>query len=191
MSEALNSEIFKIENKHNGKVYIGKADNAFKKWSNYKYFLERGELFNKMIQGDYNLYGGMGAFEYSFIESCRSEDVDKRQTFYIKKFGSDENSGYNSREAYNDDCSVRKEVTVSRKQFEQLCEKVKSSDWSTYLYLRFNSDNNNKITLNKSTLAEYLKTSYGTVLKHIQSLIDSGVIKETGKEGTHSVYEIV
>ena len=48
--------IYKIENKVNGKVYIGQSVNIKKRWKQHKYELNSNNHVNKHLQASWNKY---------------------------------------------------------------------------------------------------------------------------------------
>ena len=76
--------IYKIENKINGKIYIGQSNNIYKRWYSHKNSLRRNVHDNDYLQNAWNKYGEEN-FEFSIVEICEN-DVDvlnSREQFYI------------------------------------------------------------------------------------------------------------
>lgn len=86
--------IYKIENKINGKVYIGITQSTPKKRS-YKHFneLKNKTHHSKKLQEDFNKYG-IDNFEFKVLDSVH-KNYSKTETFWIEKYDSI-NNGYNS-----------------------------------------------------------------------------------------------
>lgn len=82
--------IYKIENKINGKLYIGQSINIEERWKNHKthYKINDEPLYNEM-----KLYG-IENFEWSVIEECDKENLLDREIFWIGYYNS-YNEGYN------------------------------------------------------------------------------------------------
>lgn len=82
--------IYKIENKINGKSYIGQSANIERRWKDHKthYKINDEPLYNEM-----KLYG-IENFELSVIEECDEENLLDREIFWIDYYNS-YNEGYN------------------------------------------------------------------------------------------------
>lgn len=84
--------IYKIENLHNGRVYIGVSVNVERRFYQHKNLLLNGKHPNKGMQQDY-LASGSDAVDsvFSFIqlsEGISVKDVDEVEAIYIKKYAS-------------------------------------------------------------------------------------------------------
>ena len=90
--------IYKIENKVNGKVYIGQARNIEERWKNHISCLNSGKHDNSYLQRAWNKYG-KDNFEFIIIEECEIEDLNNLEIKYIRDLNSyirfDNSKGYN------------------------------------------------------------------------------------------------
>lgn len=87
--------IYKIENKVNGKVYIGQSVNIDTRWYNHRNELNGNRHHNEHLQNAWNKYGS-NSFDFILIEECTLENIDEREIFWIKHFNSlNPNFGYN------------------------------------------------------------------------------------------------
>lgn len=87
--------IYKIENKINGKIYIGQSVNIKKRWKHHKYDLDNNKHANKHLQSAWFKYG-KNNFSFSIICECKISELDEKEMYYINKNKSyDENYGYN------------------------------------------------------------------------------------------------
>ena len=89
--------IYKIENKINGKIYIGQSNNIYKRWYSHKNDLKRNVHDNDYLQHAWNKYGEEN-FEFSIVELCENniDILNSREQFYIDKFNViDRKFGYN------------------------------------------------------------------------------------------------
>lgn len=87
--------IYKIENKINGKVYIGQSINIEQRWYNHEKELNRNSHHNKHLQHAWNKYG-KDQFVFAIIEECVIDNIDDREIFWINELKStDPNNGYN------------------------------------------------------------------------------------------------
>lgn len=90
--------IYKIQNKVNGKIYIGQSKNIERRWNEHRKVASR----RKSQQKDYPLYQDMGKysidkFEFSIIEDCQdlpSDIMTQRESYWIHYYNSI-NQGYN------------------------------------------------------------------------------------------------
>ena len=180
--------IYKIENKHNGMVYIGKSKNIMQRWATHEQALSKHNHHSAKLQNDYDKYGGIEAFDFSIVETCAASELTELEKFYIEKYDSI-NSGYNGNEI--DAAKERNEIVLTNNSYKELQNRLGNSCLMTYFYLRFNADDNNKIILNQTLLADYFGVNTITISKHIRSLIDNGFIKNIGKSGLYNKYEIL
>lgn len=87
--------IYKIENLVNHKMYIGQSHKIKRRWSDHKKVLRKGKNKNRLLQEDWNTYGENN-FIFDIIELCPSEELDKKEKYYIKKYNT-----FNSDDGYN------------------------------------------------------------------------------------------
>lgn len=87
--------IYKIQNKINGKCYIGQSINIYKRWQEHK-----SNSINKNHEDSYYpLYCairkyGIDNFDFSIIEECNQEELNNKEIYWVKYYNSFEN-GYN------------------------------------------------------------------------------------------------
>lgn len=85
--------IYKIENKINGKVYIGQAKNIFARLN--EHYLEAcREDDNSAIHKAIRKYG-IENFSFEIMEVCEPCKLDEEEIYFIKMFGSFGEDGYN------------------------------------------------------------------------------------------------
>jgi hypothetical protein len=86
--------IYKIENKQNQKVYIGKTVNTIKeRWLEHVDEAKRGD--NSLLHKAIRKYGENN-FCVDFIEECSNDDLSIKEIYYIALFQSHlEHNGYN------------------------------------------------------------------------------------------------
>lgn len=88
--------IYKITNDVNGHAYIGQAVDVFVRWRQH---------FNEAYNPESNAYDGyfyravrkygVENFSMKVLEVCKPEELNDREIFYIKKFDTYRNNGYN------------------------------------------------------------------------------------------------
>lgn len=84
------SGIYCIQNKINGKVYIGQSNDIPKRW---KY--EKWGSVNRFLKEDFEVYG-IDNFSFYVLEECSLENLNTREMFYIRLYHSyDRDFGYN------------------------------------------------------------------------------------------------
>lgn len=83
MSESI---VYKIENKLNGKIYIGSTKNKEKRWRDHKSALRSNRHINPHLQNAWNKYSSDN-FEFSVLEKVDSEDnlLDCEQSYLDKR----------------------------------------------------------------------------------------------------------
>ena len=82
--------IYKIENKINGKLYIGQSVNIEKRWNNHKSHIYAE---NSLLHQDIQVYG-IENFELSVIEECSKDELFDKEIFWIDYYNT-YNNGYN------------------------------------------------------------------------------------------------
>lgn len=177
--------IYKIENKINGKVYIGKAKSIGRRWKEHMYSLEHGNHHSYKLQQAYNKYG-IENLMFSVIETCKEEDLSDNELKYISKYDSLVN-GYNVKtegllvENYTINSNASKYIV----DIDSLCSDIKESALIVryiYLYLKVvginNKTNNKKHNIKKfSDLNNILKLGKRRFVELKKELIDMELVK--------------
>lgn len=89
------SGIYYIKNKINGKIYIGRSNNIYLRWSHHKSELRRNIHGNEHLQRSWNKYKEDN-FEFKIIKECSEFDSYELEKYYIKKYNScDDKYGFN------------------------------------------------------------------------------------------------
>ena len=87
--------IYKITNKINNKVYIGKSTSIERRFSEHKSPYEWGRLPNKPLYLAFIKYG-LNNFIFEIIEECDEKSLNQREIYWIKQYNStDAEKGYN------------------------------------------------------------------------------------------------
>lgn len=91
--------IYKIENKMNKKVYIGKSIDILNRWQEH---MEQGEKAT-LLEDEFHfeLAQNPDFFIFSILEICLESELSEKEAFYIKKYKSVE-TGYNKINASNE-----------------------------------------------------------------------------------------
>lgn len=74
--------IYKIENKTNGRFYIGSSNHILKRWNSHRRTLEKGTHHNYMLQNAWNKYGSE-SFLFEVLEKCDRAVKFEREQHYI------------------------------------------------------------------------------------------------------------
>ena len=85
--------IYKIENKINGKVYIGQSQNIFKRWSVHGN-KNKANNCNMVIAKAITKYG-VENFRFEILELCTKEELNIKEKHWVSVYNSYKN-GYNS-----------------------------------------------------------------------------------------------
>ena len=88
-----NIGIYKIENKINGKVYIGQSQNIFKRWSVHGN-KNKANNCNMVIAKAITKYG-VENFRFEILELCTKEELNIKEKHWVSVYNSYKN-GYNS-----------------------------------------------------------------------------------------------
>lgn len=87
----MNSGIYSITNKNNGKRYIGQSVDLHKRKVTHLWLLKNNRHFNTHLQRAWN---NGEEFEFEILEECEPSSCNEREIFYIAKFDSMK-TGYN------------------------------------------------------------------------------------------------
>jgi len=129
----IKSGIYKIENKINGKYYIGSAYNFNRRFIRHKSELNCNKHYNEHLQRAWNLYGE-NSFEFSILEIC--EDKSKLKLIEQKHLNSiDRKKCYNKTyvagggnlgEEVNKKISLKMKMRVLTKEHKNKISETKS-----------------------------------------------------------------
>lgn len=118
--------IYKIENKLNGKVYIGQSINIENRWVGHR----------KTVHGisknhDYPLYQairkyGIENFEFSILEECKVEELNDKEIDYIKLNNSFVPNGYN--QTFGGQGNHGHGTKITLEQVYEIIELLKTTD---------------------------------------------------------------
>ena len=87
--------IYMIQNKVNGKIYIGQTLDIEDRWEKHKYMLRGGYHSNKHLQRAWNKYGEEN-FEFSILLECEESQLNTFEEYYIFELMTyDDKVGYN------------------------------------------------------------------------------------------------
>lgn len=93
------SAIYKITNKLNGKFYIGRTNNPYKRWSQHRC---PADARSAQLPIDIDIQKlGANNFTFEVIEDCSDEDAVKREKYWIEQTKACE-VGYNREHSIGD-----------------------------------------------------------------------------------------
>lgn len=114
--------IYKIENKINGKVYIGKSKDIEKRWKEHRCELNKNYHHNKHLQSAWNKYGENN-FSFAVIEECTEDILNKKEIYYIGFFNSTNDLyGYNLAQGGEGGNNLKN--TLSEKEYKEYLKNV-------------------------------------------------------------------
>lgn len=87
--------IYKIQNKVNGKIYIGQSVNIENRWKQHIRELNKESHANQHLLSSWKKYGQEN-FEFSVICTCNSYELDEKEIYYIDLYKT-----YNYEYGYN------------------------------------------------------------------------------------------
>lgn len=107
--------IYGIQNKMNGKIYIGKTGMNFgDRWDSHRALLRSGKHFNQYLQNAWAKYGEEN-FEFLIIEECNIEELDDKEIYYIQLYRSQDLS-YNLADGGNGGYFLGKQLSEETKR---------------------------------------------------------------------------
>lgn len=112
----MNSGIYKITNKVNGKLYIGSTNNFSTRWRNHKHNLLKNKHCNRYLQSSVNKYG-LANFEFSKCLICSSDDCVFYEQLFLDFFKPEYNLAKNaktSRVGIKNSLKHRKQISDNR-----------------------------------------------------------------------------
>lgn len=112
----MNCGIYKIENKENGKIYIGSSRNLQERINSHKASLRNNNHNNPHLQNSWNVHGKV-SFTFEILLYCSKHNLKFYEQRALDKYESyNRNIGYNIRkQAYNMDMP------------EEVCERISNS----------------------------------------------------------------
>ena len=129
--------IYKIENKINGKVYIGQSVNIRKRFIEHRY-----RAYDKKDEKTYDLYlyaairkYGKENFSFTIIEECKAEELNNREMYWIDYYKSNQKEhGYNLTDGgdskYTRDMTADTNVSIKKQKIAQIKELLINTDIS-------------------------------------------------------------
>lgn len=131
--------IYQIQNKLNGKRYIGQSENLSHRKSCHLYDLKNKRHGNSYLQADFD--ENPEAFVFEVLCRCKKEDLCELEKFYIAKYKSnDRNYGYNIESGGNTGsgrCAEETRLKISESHMgnKYMVGKKLSAEWKRNLSL--------------------------------------------------------
>ncbi len=165
--------IYKIHNIVNDKIYIGQSLNVKYRISRHIYELSKGKHKNEHLQNSWNKYGQEN-FEFTIIEECTEDQLDKREQYWLDYYGGlDNNKTFNLREAGN-------RSTLTKSSRTKISNSLKGIQaWNKGL----TRDNDYRV-------AQYSDKLKGTKLKEKQKQQISQTVKQHHLNGDYDYEQI-
>jgi group I intron endonuclease len=162
--------VYSIENKLNGKIYIGKTINSTKRWITHKSVAKGGKT--KYPEKYFALHAamtkyGVDSFEFNLIEYCAdnllANEAEKYWISYLKEFGiklyNETLGGDGATPGIKFTEEHKKKISDSRKGFKASLET--KLNMSKARKLEFAGEKNNKAKMTEFTVRE-IKSLYKT-----------------------------
>lgn len=87
--------IYLIRNTVNGKVYIGRSENLWRRWATHRSHLKRGRHQNRYLLAAWQKHGAEN-FTFEVLELAGIEEIPTREAYYIGLYkATDRTVGYN------------------------------------------------------------------------------------------------
>lgn len=117
----MQSGVYAIKNKQNGKVYIGSgASNIRQRWRHHLHYLRKNNHGNSHLQAAWNHYGE-SEFQFSVLELCDPEHCIQREQYWIDTLkAANREFGYNAKSIADSALgTVQSEETKLKKSLKQ------------------------------------------------------------------------
>jgi len=173
------SGIYFIQNKKNGKVYIGSTLDFSKRWHMHRKQLALGIHANKYLQRSFTKYPDQ--FEFGIIDLCDKSELIQKEQFYCDLFQSYQpNRGYNIREIVN----VNLGVKVSDEVKQRISNSMKGRKQSPeHAKKQCEARRGRKNTIQNKALQSELKSAYSKdkllqIVDDINNKIKSSIVMQ-------------
>lgn len=82
--------IYKFTNRKNGMSYIGQSTNIKRRYNQHKNVNHESTIFHDAIKEF-----GFDSFDFEIVEICKRSELNRKEVFYIQKYGTLYPNGYN------------------------------------------------------------------------------------------------
>jgi group I intron endonuclease len=185
------SGIYFIQNKTNGKVYIGSTLDFSKRWHMHRKQLKNGNHANIFLQRSFNKYPEQ--FEFGILELCNRNELIIKEQFYSDLFQSYDNKrGYNIREIVNVNLGVKVRDEVKHKISQSMKGKKQSLE---HAKKQCEARRGRKNTLENKALQSEMKCIYSKeklleIIEDINKKIKSSIVMETHGISPKTYYKL-
>ena len=99
--------VYKIENRKNGKIFVGATQNILGRFNRHEFLLKMGLHLNKELQAEWNEFG-KDNFSFELLEEYKEPDsssrfnniqLDKMKALWLEKLQPFDEKGYNKKNA--------------------------------------------------------------------------------------------
>lgn len=112
--------IYKIQNKYDGKAYIGRSNNILLRWQQH---IAKGQEVTQLEDSfHFELYRHSDYFTFDILELCDESELDKKEQYWIEQFDSI-NNGYNK---INSAIILTPKTNNNRPTQKQIVDKINS-----------------------------------------------------------------
>lgn len=125
--------IYSIQNKINGKCYIGATKRKHSRWKDHERMLLQNRHHAFKLQKAYNKYGKENLV-FKVIEECEYKDALEKEQFYLNKYDSFHN-GYNSN-AFSNQTTPDIQSKRTKKRWEDPEQRKRQSLLATGLWTK-------------------------------------------------------
>lgn len=162
--------IYKITNKENGKVYIGKSVSIENRWKQHIKELDENKHHTVRLQYDYNKFG-ITKFVFSVLEICDEDVLSNREQFFINQY-------FNQCEGeiYNTQININVQSNKNKSSIKTRLNTIKCIDG-----LKYNISNINSgriimylLSLNNSNYYEFTVSE----LSKIFGIVDTSIYRD-------------
>ena len=150
--------IYKIENKVNGKIYVGQSIDINARWKNHITLLNKGNHHNDYLQKSWNKYGENN-FEFSIIEECDLSDLNCREIYWIDYYNS-----YIRDYGYNLTLGGEGNKQITSSMIDEMCDMYDNQEYTT------------------SEIADHFNIYRKTAIKYLQQKADEGLCTYDSEE---------
>lgn len=121
----MDSGIYIIINKENGKQYVGSAMDVNSRWIRHRSLMRKGKHFNPILQNVWNS-SGEDIFEFAVIEECDIGHLIEREQYYLDTLEPE----YNIATVANAPMSGRTHSIETRKKLSKISKgHIASDEW--------------------------------------------------------------
>lgn len=174
--------IYKIENKLNGKIYIGQALDIELRWEQHKDSIRYStkSWYPEARSESHSIED----FEFTVLQECKPNELDEIETYWVKKYDS-YNNGYNKTANGSYLASAGKMIIdltriryITELQWYQCIKDMKGNDFKLFSYYHIKSQSYDFIPWSPTILEQEIGLGHKSPKLALDSLIELGYIKK-------------